>query len=76
MKKGVPSIIDVQWYDHPGQTALHEAVAFGRPELVQLLEDHGADATIKSYPWQGGRTTLECAEFLGGGFFKMNLAST
>ena len=45
-----------------GYTPLHESVSNGRPKVLQLLLDHGADVNCRA---NGGYTPLHLAAFTG-----------
>lgn len=51
MKKIIPTFIeagiDLNYTDKDGQTALHIAAKYGKPEIVKLLIKHGANPNLK-----------------------------
>lgn len=61
-KKIVESLIkrgvDINARDEEGRTALRSAILAGKPEIVKLLLEHGADATIVT---KDGATLLDLA---------------
>lgn len=49
---------DINQLDECGNTPLHNAIEYSRPELVQFLLDHGADVYVRN---KEGKTAIELA---------------
>ena len=61
---------DINVTDNNGETAMHGAAYKSLPEVVQLLNDRGADIAIWSKPTRQGRTPLSIAQGYRPGNFK------
>ena len=65
-------INDVNATDNNGQTAMHAAAYKSLPDVVKLLDEHGADIKVWARPTKQGRTPLSIALGFRPGNFKPN----